>query len=416
MIFHHNAIRLQLHDALIHTLKCLGKKVASEKLFFHWTLPPRKDMGHMSFPCFPLAKALGCPPQEIAEKLREKLSGNLPSKSWNFIKEVAAAGPYLNFTLNMETVAPFLIDAIEKRIFFSRPFGENLPKTMIEYFQPNTHKSIHVGHLRNLCLGQAMVEIHRYLGYQVVSASYPGDSGTHVAKVLWYLERKKPPTPLKNRGKWLGSAYAEATQQWDREKENEPHALANIIKDIARGSGKTFHLWKETREWSLQHIREICSWAEVDFDQWYFESEVDIPSLALAQKLFKEKKLIKDDGAIIMDLRDEKLGVCLLVKRDGNGLYATKDLELARRKFEDHGIKKNIYVVDKRQSLHFKQVFQTLEKIGYENAKYCYHLAYEFVELPEGAISSRTGNIVSAQTLIEEMEKNHWREFSQPLR
>ena len=371
MIVFYDRIKHQLHMAL---MDALGEAAASpEELYGHWSLPPDPKMGHLSFPCFPLGQLLRSAPAQVARQLAPKI----PHKE--FIEKVESTGPYLNFTLRMETVAPFLLAQIHNGSFFRGPFKSELPRTMIEYFQPNTHKAVHVGHLRNLCLGLAMVELHRYLGYSVITATYPGDSGTHVAKVLAYLQSEKPDPPSGDRGEWLGEVYAKASAA-----AVEPERLAAILRDIGQESGESFRLWQETREWSLEHIRKVCAWARVDFDHWYFESEVDAPSLALARKFYEEGKLIKDDGAIAIDLKEEGLGLCLLIKRDGNGLYATKDIELARRKFEDHGIERSIYIVDKRQSLHFRQVFKTLEKIGHAQAKNCYHLAYEFVELPRG--------------------------------
>ena len=406
MAIFHDHIKKQLHSSLVAALKEFGVEIPEAegvKLAGHWSLPPQREMGHLCFPCFPLAKTLRKSPAQISQQLARTLAPKIAAQ--DFIREINPTGPYLNFWLRMEVVAPSLLGKIESGDFFRGPFKERLPKTMIEYFQPNTHKEVHVGHLRNLCMGLAMVKCHRYLGYPMISATYPGDSGTHVAKVLWYLQKENP-TPPEGRdlGEWLGTIYALANQALSESPE-KGQELASILKAMGEQSGASFELWQQTRQWSLEHIRKICSWADVEFDHWYFESEVDIPSLNFARKLYEQGKLVKDDGAIIMDLTEEKLPPCLLIKRDGNGLYATKDLELARKKFEDYGIEKSIYVVDKRQSLHFKQVFKTLEKIGYEQAKNCYHLEYEFVELPDGAISSRKGNIISAQSFIDKMQR-----------
>ncbi|MBA2404251.1 MAG: arginine--tRNA ligase, partial [Bdellovibrionales bacterium] len=137
----------------------------------------------------------------------------------------------------------------------------------------------------------------------------------------------------------------------------------------------------------------------------YWESEVDSASVKLAREYYEKGLFIEDKGCIGVDLEPYKLGFCMLLKTDGNGLYATKDIELARRKFQDYHIEKNLYVVDKRQEHHFKQVFKVLELMGFENAKKCQHLQYDFVELPDGAMSSRKGNIIPLQSLIEEMVK-----------
>jgi arginyl-tRNA synthetase len=152
-------------------------------------------------------------------------------------------------------------------------------------------------------------------------------------------------------------------------------------------------------------MNEVYAWAGVKFDVLYWESEVYSASVKLVKE-YQSKGLFKEyQGAVGVDLEPYKLGFCMLLKTDGNGLYATKDIELARRKFQDYHIEKNLYVVDKRQEHHFKQVFKVLELMGFENAKKCQHLQYDFVELPDGAMSSRKGNIVPLQSLIENMVK-----------
>jgi arginyl-tRNA synthetase len=133
---------------------------------------------------------------------------------------------------------------------------------------------------------------------------------------------------------------------------------------------------------------------------------VDSASVKWVKELFAEGKLIESEGAIGMDLSEQKLGFCVLLKTDGNGLYSTKDLELARRKFQDYHIEKNIYVVDTRQALHFQQVFAVLDRLSFPQAKNCYHLQYNFVELPDGAMSSRKGNIVPITALIQQMQEH----------
>lgn len=138
---------------------------------------------------------------------------------------------------------------------------------------------------------------------------------------------------------------------------------------------------------------------------WYWESDVDAESIKYVNSLFHQHKLVQSQGAIGMNLEAEGLGFCLLLKTDGTGLYATEDLELARRKFQDFKIEKSIYVVDLRQALHFKQVFKVLEKLGFPQANNCYHLQYNYVELPDGPMSSRKGNIIPITQLISKMQE-----------
>ena len=214
---------------------------------------------------------------------------------------------------------------------------------------------------------------------------------------------------MKIKGGWLGALYSKAhltleDQRGTDKEESNRTELTKILKEIESGSGEYFDLWKETREWSLELMNKVYSWAGVKFDRWYFESEMDSPSVEMMKKLYEEGKLIESEGAIGMDLSDDKLGFCLLLKSDGNGLYSTKDVMLAQHKFEEFDIQQNFYVVDVRQSLHFKQVFKVLEKIGFEQHQNCHHIEYDFVETPGGAMSSRKGNIIPLIDLVNQME------------
>jgi len=180
--------------------------------------------------------------------------------------------------------------------------------------------------------------------------------------------------------------------------------ITEILKQLEAGKGPFYELWLETRQWSVELMEAVYAWADIDFDVWYWESDVDADSIAYAKQLFNEGKLIESQGAIGMDLSEYGLGFAMLLKRDGTGLYMTKDVELARRKFVDHHIEKSIYIVDNRQSHHFEQVFKVLELLGFEQAKNCHHLAYEHVKGKEGTFSSRLGNAPPIQELIQAMQ------------
>jgi arginyl-tRNA synthetase len=326
------------------------------------------------------------------------------------IEAIEIAGPYLNFKITKSAFHKFVIAPILSGEFFKRKLKGVSPKTMIEYSQPNTHKELHVGHMRNLCLGLALTNILKYSGWDVITATFPGDMGTHVAKCLWYMKlHNKEAPPKEGKGEWLGRMYSKAHIKLEDEagtiqEEVNKKELTAIMKELESKKGEYYELWLKTRTWSIELMESVYKWAGVKFDSWYFESEVDADSVKLVNKYLSEGKLQKSEGAIGLDLSNEKLGFCLLLKSDGTGLYATKDIELARRKFEDFKIEKSVYVVDMRQALHFKQVFKVLEHLGFEQAKNCYHLQYNFVELPDGAMSSRKGNIVPLTELIHKME------------
>jgi arginyl-tRNA synthetase len=152
-------------------------------------------------------------------------------------------------------------------------------------------------------------------------------------------------------------------------------------------------------------MKKAYQWANVIFNHWFFESEMDAPSVLLTQELFNRGVIQESEGALGLDLTAEKLGFCMLLKRDGTGLYATKDILLAKLKFEQFNVEKSIYVVDDRQALHFKQVFKVLEKIGFPQASQCFHLSYNVVDLPDGTMSSRKGNIIGLMSLVQKMEE-----------
>lgn len=407
MFLFHDSFRKELSQFLSSEIQqTLNVAVSWEKIYSLFGATPTKAAGDLAFPLFIVAKEAKTNPAQAA-KMLEAASNQLPS----FVLKKVAAGPYLNFFFDFNLIAQDLIPAIVSGDYFKQPLTENTPKTMIEYSQPNTHKEMHVGHMRNLCLGDALIRLLRYAGYDIVSTTFPGDVGTHVAKCLWFMRyHYRGAIPETRKGAWLGSMYTIAHNKLEQELGSDKEALnreqlTSILKQLEQKSGEFFELWKETRQWSIELMNEVYHWAGVSFDQWYWESEVDSDSVKLIKE-YQQKGLFKEDqGAIGIDLSEDKLGFCLLIKTDGNGLYATKDIELARRKFQVARVEKSIYVVDKRQEHHFKQVFRVLELMGFENAKNCYHLQYDFVELPDGAMSSRKGNIIPLQSLIENMVK-----------
>lgn len=365
--------------------------------------PPQKEMGDLALGMFILAKALKSGPPMIASKLVKEFPGS-------DLFSVQSAGPYLNFKFSNKAFAKWVLNPILDASYFSRKMYQSSPRTMIEFSQPNTHKELHVGHMRNLCLGDSLVKLLKFTSQDILTSTFPGDVGTHVAKCLWYLKyHNTEPVPKNGKGEWLGRMYSSGHNKLESEKGTPQEdvnrgQLTEILKQLETKSGPFYDQWKETRQWSIELMKSVYDWADVKFDIWYWESDVDSASVKLVRELFKQGKLVESQGAVGLDLSAENLGFCMLLKSDGTGLYASKDLELARRKFTEHKIEKSIYVVDLRQALHFQQVFRVLDHIGFEQAKNCFHLQYNFVELPDGAMSSRKGNIVPIMDLISQME------------
>jgi arginyl-tRNA synthetase len=376
--------------------------------------PPKPELGDLAFPCFRLSKPLKQPPPKIAQTLAEALADQVGR---GLIAGLEPAGPYLNLRLVPAAAARIVLPgwARGERPDFAAAGG----KVMIEYSQPNTHKAFHVGHMRNLCLGDSLVRLLRATGHEVIAANYLGDVGTHVAKCLWGLEALDVgEPPATGRGEWLGEVYARAAIQledWEQAgKAGDAAAAAKytaarermtaILLGIERRQDPWFGKWQATRQWSLDEFAEIYAWADVHFDRVFYESEVDLPGLELVDEFLAKGVFEQSQGAIgIHNPEIKHMPFFMLKKSDGTGLYATKDLALARMKFEEFGIDRSIYVVDARQSDHFKHVFLTLKKMGFAQAERCEHVAYEMVELPEGAMSSRKGNVILFRALREQL-------------
>ncbi len=370
--------------------------------------PPETHLGDYALPCFRFVKALKRKPDEVARDL-----GNLIDTKSSWISAATAAGPFLNITVNQPRLMAWLMPfAASGKIFASMSQNKTTANTkvMIEYSQPNTHKEFHVGHVRNICLGSSLVKLFRYCGYPVIAANYIGDEGTHIAKCLWHIKRAGAKAPAVKKGEWLGEMYVEATRALEAEASHSPEAkikldeeISAILRGIESKNGPDYDLWRETRQWSLDDFNDVYNWFHINFDRIFFESEVSEESQEIVEKYLKSGTFIESDGAIGVDLKPFKLGFMLVRKRDGNTLYATKDLALARRKFDEFQIDRSVYVVASEQNHHFKQVFKTLDLMGFKQAKQCFHLSYGMVVLPDGKMSSRAGNTVTFKMLREQM-------------
>ena len=159
----------------------------------------------------------------------------------------------------------------------------------------------------------------------------------------------------------------------------------------------------KTRQWSIDELKENFAWLNCSFEHFFYESEYGESSKELVREYQKKGVFVESQGAVGADLTKENLGFCLLIKRDGTALYATRDLKLAQRKFEEFKIDRSVYVVDAGQTLHFQQVFRCLELMGYEQVKKCFHCAYAQVTLPDGKMSSRKGTVILMSALKERL-------------
>ncbi len=385
--------------------------ISESDLFRLLERPPEASLGDFALPCFRFAKAMRKSPIAIADTIKGFFK---PEELAPWIQEFKPVGAFLNVFINKSHLAGSLIPRVLSEAYFSPKVTRDLHKkkrVMIEFSQPNTHKEFHVGHARNVCLGDALCRLYRYLGYDLISANYLGDEGTHVAKCLWQVleHGSGAPASEKNKAYWYGQKYVEATRLL---KEATPEnkiiyekKVSSILADLEAKRGKTFEVFQKSRLECIHDFKKIYEWMDIHFDHYFFESEVSEEAQSIVDEYIKKGLFKESDGAIGIDLSDYKLGFFMARKSDGTTPYITKDLALARRKFEDFHIEKSIYVVGSEQNFHFEQLFKALELMGFKQAKDCFHLSYAHVKLPEGKMSSRSGNVLSFAFLRENLLK-----------
>lgn len=319
---------------------------------------------------------------------------------------------YLNLYFSTAEFAQRVIDGVLEQ---GARYGSGEPKgkrVMVEFSQPNTHKAFHVGHLRSAILGDSIARILEHAGYEVVRANYIGDIGLHVIKWLWnymnYHAGEQP--PQKDRTRWMGDLYAEATRRLDENPQLEAE-VRELFGRWDRKDPQVVALWEETRRWSLEGFAEVYDILGIRFDRDYYNSEVEEPGKALVEELVERGIAVDErpEGPVIVRIDDqlglerEKYRVLVILRSDSTALYGTEDLALAMLKFSEYDLDLSIYVVDVRQSLYFQQVFKILELMGFPWADRCFHLSYELVNLPGNVVvASREGTVVLLEDLVRE--------------
>ena len=342
--------------------------------------------------------------QEIASLVAEHLGAP------HGFEKVEAVKGYLNLYFNTAEYARRVVDQV---LADGNDYGrgpDQAERVMVEFSQPNTHKAFHVGHLRNVILGDAVCRQLDFAGFDVVRANYIGDIGLHVIKWLWnYQKFHAGEQPGEDKTRWMGDLYAEADRRFEESETNQAEVRALFGRWDQR-EPEVVKLWEQTREWSMEGFAQVYELLDVRFDHLYYESEVEDSGKDLVDGLI-EKGIARDErpeGAVIIPLDEilgttEKFRVLVILRSDGTSLYSTKDIPLAIEKIEKYKLDRSIYVIDVRQSLYMQQIYKTLELMGYEWAKDLYHLAYEIVNLPGNVtMSSRDGTVVLLEDLVRE--------------
>ncbi len=382
---------------------------AGVKMIGELTVPPKSEMGDVALPCFGLAKKGGVNPVAYAKELAKKLSSEKLRVKSSIIDNVKAFGPYVNFFLNAKVLAEDILEEAAQEKYGQSDLGGN-KKILVEFAHPNTHKAFHIGHLRNITTGESLARIFESVGYSVTRVNYQGDVGLHIAKCLWGTERLPNEYAavrsegVAERAAFLGQAYAKGGVAYE-ENEQAKEEVAVINAKIYSGADeKVNKLYQETRQWSLDYFNTIYQRVGTKFDRLYFESEVFKRGKEIVFENIKKGIFAESQGAVIFP--GEKYGLHNRVFLNSQGLptYEAKDLALAELQFKEYHPEKIFHVVGKEQTEYFRVLFKALEFVLPKSRGREVHLDYGWVTLKEGKMSSRTGNVVLGESLIEQVK------------
>ncbi|NLZ71879.1 MAG: arginine--tRNA ligase [Clostridiaceae bacterium] len=362
-------------------------------------IPPQENLGDYSFPCFRLAKVFKKNPASIAQEIQTELSENLPE----WLNKIDVAGPYLNFYLDHGAFATNLLQEIfaNKENFGHDNIGKD-KNVIVEYSSPNIAKPFHVGHAFTTILGQAIANIYEALGYHVIRMNHLGDYGTQFGKLivawrLWGDElalKEKPITELTR-------VYVKFHSELENQPELEDEAR-EAFKKLENKETEEVELWQKFKEMSLVEFNRLYDRINVHFDNYNGESFYSdmIPEVV---SLLKEKNLLEEsEGAQVVDLSEFNLNPCLILKSDGTTIYASRDLAAILYRDRTYDYYRNIYVVGLPQTNHFQQVFAVLKKAEFPKADQNKHVGFGTVKFKEGEFSTRKGNIILLEDLLDQ--------------
>lgn len=363
-------------------------------------IPPDDNMGDYAFPCFRLAKQLKKSPQAIAEELKEKINLNN-----DILEKMETAGGYLNFYINKKTLIKNTISELEeKKEEYGRSDIGNGKIVLVEYSSPNIAKPFHIGHLRNTLIGHTLYNMYKFLGYKTISINHLGDYGTQFGKMiegykLWGQEYNINENPIDE----LTKIYVRINELCKKD-ESVLETCRNNFKKLEDGDPYCVEIWNKFKELSLKEFNRIYDILGVKFDSLNGEAFYSDKMDEIVEILEKSGKLIESEGAKIVDLEDKKMGVCMIKKSNDSTTYATRDLAAILYRARTYNFDKCLYIVAYEQNLHFKQIFEVAKLLGIDE-KYInglQHVPYGMVHLKTGKMSTREGNVIKVNDLLNE--------------
>lgn len=367
----------------------------AKELLYKIETPPDRKMGDYAFPTFMLAKTMRKNPAVIAQELKEKLS------DVEGVREIAVAGPYLNFFIDTTALAENVLKAVleEGDRFGSSDMGKG-KTTIVEYSSPNIAKPFHIGHIRTTIIGDSIKRIYKHLGYNVEAINHLGDYGTQFGMMIEAYKRwgddeiiEKDPIPE------LVKLYVRINQEAETNKELLDNSR-EWFRKLENGDEEAVALWQWFRDLSLDEFKRVYDMLDVEFDSYRGESYYSDLMLKAVDEIKEKGLLIEDQGAQIINLDKYNLPPAIIIKSDGSTIYLTRDIATAIFRKDTYDFYKNIYVVGSQQNLHFQQLKAILKEMGHDWADDCVHVPFGMVSLPEGTLSTRRGKVVYLEDVL----------------
>ena len=353
---------------------------------------PRGQSGDLAMKFFQLTKSEGQSPVQIAERVAEALS------NYDIVEKAEIAGPYLNLYFAPEQ---FFEKVLQSPLQGDVSKGQNI---IVEFSGPNTNKPLHLGHMRNHALGISVSKLLEAVEANVHQVNIINDRGVHICKSMLAYQKWGESAELnKKSDHFVGDWYVKFNEE-SKKDESLIQEANNMLIKWEQGDKEIMALWKKMSQWALEGHRKTYDRQGIHFEKEYFESEHYTAGRDLAEKGLKQGVFQKrDDGAIVINLKDEGLDEKVILRADGTSIYLTQDLAIATARMDDFKPDQMIYVVADEQNYHFKVLFSCLDKLGLIAPKHLHHLGYGLVNLPDGRMKSREGTVVDADNLMDEL-------------
>jgi len=360
-------------------------------------IPPEKKMGDLAFPCFILAKTMRKAPPLIAKELAEQLNSD------EYIERAEAAGGYLNFFFNRKHFTEKVINEVlsQKEDFGKSEIGAN-KTVLVEFSSPNIAKPFHIGHLFSTAVGSSLERIYKHLGYNTVKINHLGDWGTQFGKLISAYKRWGDRAVIeKDPINELLKIYVKFHEEAEKNPALEDEAR-EYFKLLEENDPETTALWQYFRDVSLVEFNRVYDRLGVSFDSYAGESFYSDKMQEVVDILSEKNLLTESEGAMVVNLDEQNIPPCIILKSDGATIYATRDIAAALYRKRTYDFHKNIYVVGTPQALHFKQIFSVIEKAGFEWGKDCTHVGFGLVKFPDKKLSTRHGDVIFLEDVLNE--------------